>query len=45
MNIIRMLFGRIRPLLEERFPECFRQPARLPRKMEIQLEFPWAAKR
>ncbi len=45
MNIIRPLFEKIRPLLEERFPACFRQPARRVRRMEIQLEFPWAAKR
>jgi hypothetical protein len=45
MNIIRPLFERIRPLLEERFPGCFRQPVRKARKMEIQLEFSWAVKR
>lgn len=45
MNIIRSLIERILPLLEERLPTCFRQPAKRTRRMEIQLEFSWAVKR
>jgi hypothetical protein len=45
MNIIKPLFEKILPLLEERFPSCFRRRRARPRRMEIQLEFPWHSKR
>jgi hypothetical protein len=45
MNIMRPLIEKLRPLLEERFAACFKRPLRRGRRMEIQLEFPWAAKR
>jgi hypothetical protein len=45
MDIIKPLFEKIMPLLEERFPACFRRRWTRPRRMEIQLEFTWHSKR
>ena len=45
MNIIKPFLERILPLLEERFPTRFRSRPPRPRRMEIQMEFPWAAKK
>jgi hypothetical protein len=45
MNLIMPLVEKILPLLQERFPACFRRrPARPPRS-EIQLELPWNPKK
>jgi hypothetical protein len=45
VNIIRPLFDRLLPLLEERFPNRFRKRQFIRRPMEIQLEFPWLSKK
>lgn len=45
VNIIKPLFEKIRPLLTQRLPEPFRRRENRPRRMEIQLEFPWHGKR
>lgn len=45
VNIIRPLFDRLLPLLEERFPSRFRRRHFIRRPMEIQLEFPWLSKK
>lgn len=45
VNIIRPLFDRLLPLLEERFPNRFRKRHFIRRPMEIQLEFPWLSKK
>jgi len=45
VNIIKPIFEFIRPLLEERFPHRFRQRQVIHRRLEIQLEFPWLAKK
>jgi hypothetical protein len=45
MNIIKPLFEKIRPLLTQRLQEPFRRRENRPRRMEIQLEFPWHGKR
>jgi hypothetical protein len=45
VNIIKPIYHLILPLLEERFPRHFRQRQIIHRKLEIQLEFPWLAKK
>ncbi len=45
VNMIKPFFERIFPLLEERFPTCFRRRQVIRRKIEIQLEFPWLSKK
>ncbi len=45
VNIIKPLYKRILPLLEERFPQYFHRRQVIRRKLEIQLEFPWLAKK
>ena len=45
VNIIKPLYERILPLLEERFPQYFHRRQVIRRKLEIQLEFPWLAKK
>jgi hypothetical protein len=45
VNIIKPLYQRILPLLEERFPNYFQRRQVIRRKLEIQLEFPWLAKK
>lgn len=43
--MIKPLFDRILPLLEDRFPGYFRRRQIIHRKLEIQLEFPWLSKK
>lgn len=45
VNIIKPLYQRILPLLEERFPNYFPRRPIIRRKLAIQLEFPWLAKK
>jgi hypothetical protein len=45
MNVIKSLIDKILPLLEAKFPACFRRRSERVRRMEIQLEFPWHSKR
>jgi hypothetical protein len=45
VNTIKSLFEKVRPLLTELLPDTFRRRANPPRRMEIQLEFPWHGKR
>jgi hypothetical protein len=45
VNIIKPLYERILPLLEERFPQYFHRRQVIRRRLEIQLEFPWLAKK
>jgi len=45
MNIIKPLFDKVLPLLEQRFPAYFRKHPGRSRRMEIQMEFPWSSKR
>ena len=45
VNIIKPLFDRFLPLLEDRFPSYFRPRQIIHRKLEIQLEFPWLSKK
>ncbi len=45
VNIIKFLIEQALPLLDQRFPRYFRKPTKRGRKMEIQMEFPWHAKK
>lgn len=45
MNYLLPLFEKLMPLLEDRFPGIFRPGRRRRRRVEVQLEFPWARKR
>jgi hypothetical protein len=45
VNIIKPLVEKIRPLWVGRLPQRFRRRESRPRKVEIQLEFPWHGKR
>jgi len=45
VNLIKPLFARILPLLEERLPARFRRRPARPHHVEIQLVFPWMPKR
>ena len=45
VRLIKPFLEKILPLFETRFPGCFRRRPGRPRRMEIQLEFPWISKR
>jgi hypothetical protein len=45
VNIIKPLIEKIRPLLAGRLPVFLHRRENRPRKVEIQLEFPWHGKR
>jgi hypothetical protein len=45
MNIIELISERILSWLEKQFPNGFRPGRSRSRRVEVQLEFPWAGKR
>lgn len=45
MNMLEPLLENVLPYLKKRFPGIFLRPRKRQRPLEIQLEFPWTAKR
>lgn len=45
MNTLKPLCEKVREILKQRLPACFRKPASRPPKMEVQMDFPWLSKR